>query len=207
MKTERLSLTSSGDVLNLRLESPPENRTDTLFFKELAQMLSYIEHTPDVRGLIISSRGRHFSSGADIAELLELLAVSGKGGNSPLNSHSMDLFNGLRRKPFPVVCAIQGCCLGSGLELALACHYRIATGNALFGLPEVGYGLMPGCGGTVYLPGLIGTGKSIDFILGSHNLLAEDALRIGLIDMVVKKDELLGTARKFITCKTARPPL
>lgn len=198
MITDRLSLTIIEDIHHLQLTAPPVNRTDSQFFTEFSAILNHLNGEKDVRGLIISSLGRHFSSGADIDELIQKLGQENSSGQAIATQHSLTLFNNLKTKPYPVVCAIQGCCLGSGLELALACHYRIATKNAFFSLPETSFELMPGCGGTVYLPQLIGVGKSIEMILGESNLLAEDARKIGLIDMVVQKGELLAMARNLI---------
>lgn len=198
MKTQRLSLSIHEDCYHLRLTAPPENRTDAGFFDDLQVLLNRLDTQNNVRGLIISSLGRHFSSGADICELMHHLGKGEAREQHTAQFHS-NLFNRLKTKSYPVVCAIQGCCLGSGLELALACHYRIASSNALLGLPETSYRLMPGCGGTVYLPQLVGLGKSIEIILGENNLLAEDAVKIGLIDMVVDKKDLLPTAVRIIS--------
>jgi enoyl-CoA hydratase len=109
-----------------------------------------------------------------------------------------DSFSALPALPFPVVAAIQGCCLGSGLELALACHFRVAAKNAVLGLPEAGFGLMPGCGGTVRLTRLAGYQKAMRYILTGESLLAEDALKEGIVDAVVDKEELEGAAKRII---------
>ncbi len=198
MKTERLSLSKLEDYHHLRLIAPPENRTDSQFFKELDVFLNHLDTEENVNGLVISNEGRHFSSGANISELIQILGKGEAQEQQVARLHS-NLFNRLKKKPFPVVCTIRGCCLGSGLELALACHYRIASNKALLGLPETGYQLMPGCGGTVNLPQLVGIGNSIEMILGGNNLLAEDAVKIGLVDMVVNKADLLPTALKILS--------
>lgn len=208
MHTERLKLSQLNDeekIYHLLLTAPPENRTDRAFFEDLAQILDHLYLESDVRGLIISSQGRHFSSGADIQELTEQLSRDINKGQRIAQEHTLTLYNSLKRKPYPVVCIIQGCCLGSGLELALACDYRIANKNALLSLPETSYSLMPGCGGTLYLPQLVGVAKSIELILRNDNLLAEDALEIGLIDMIGPKGELFSIALDLVKAKNVHP--
>jgi len=97
-----------------------------------------------------------------------------------------------------VVAAISGCCLGAGLELALACHYRVSAPSAVFSLPEATFGLMPGCGGTVRLPALVGVGRAIELSLSGRTIGADEALACGLVDMVVEKKALLSTAVRTI---------
>ena len=96
---------------------------------------------------------------------------------------------------------IRGCCLGAGMELALACHYRIAEKNAVFSLPEVTYDLMPGCGGTIRLPKLIDKGKAVEMILSGHTVLADEAKALGLIDRVVPKKMGQRAALEYIHCQ------
>jgi enoyl-CoA hydratase/carnithine racemase len=198
VRPKRVIMHHRGDILHLELCSPPANMTDHLFFEELSKILSGLSRYPETRGLILSGQGRHFSSGADIEELKDRLELPYATTLEELRSHSLASFQGLASLPFPVVAAIQGCCLGSGMELALSCHYRICTKNALFSLPEARFGLMPGCGGTVRLTQLVGVGKAIDLILSGRNLLAGDALRLGLVDLITGKKDLLDTAVRFI---------
>jgi enoyl-CoA hydratase/carnithine racemase len=204
VRPQRVIVHHRGDILHLELCSPPGNMTDHLFFEELSKILSNISRYPATKGLILSGRGRHFSSGADIEELKGRLELPSATTLEKLRSHSLTSFQGLANLPFPVVAAIRGCCLGSGMELALSCHYRICTKNALFSLPETRFGLMPGCGGTVRLPQLIGVGKALDLILSGRNLLADDALRLGIVDLITDKGDLLDTAARLIE-KLRRP--
>lgn len=189
---------SDKDIQILELCSPPANLTDHLFFEEMAEIITILDTTKDCKGLIVRGQGRHFSSGADIEELIDRLGHDDQGTMLELNSRSLSIFTRLSQLPFPVVAVIQGCCLGSGLELALACHYRIAAKNALFSMPETGYGLMPGCGGTRRLPELVGVGKSIEMILSGENYLAEDAQQMRLVDITVERKDLLDTAIEII---------
>jgi len=97
----------------------------------------------------------------------------------------------------PVICAVNGYALGGGLELAMACHIRIASDNARFGLPEVSLGLIPGYGGTQRLPQLIGKGRALELILSAGMIPSGKALNYGLVNHVVSQEELLDTATKI----------
>ena len=114
----------------------------------------------------------------------------------------------LRRRQFNknilVVAAIGGCCLGAGLELALACHYRVCATNATLGFPESSFGLMPGCGGTIRLPALVGRAAAMRMILDAQSVRAEEARAMGLVDVVVHKRELTRSAAALIRSATRR---
>lgn len=198
MGSKRLELQKKGNILYLELTAPPANQTDHLFFQELSDIMPKLSEYDDVRGLIIYGSGRHFSSGANIVELKDRVQKKDACATRELMKQSVDLFYTIYKSPYPVVAAIQGCCMGSGLELALSCHYRVATKNGLFSLPETTFGLMPGCGGTIHLPPLLGLSKSIQLILSGDSLLAEDAKAIGLIDLIVDKKDLIGSCEKMI---------
>jgi enoyl-CoA hydratase/carnithine racemase len=198
MPPQRLLLHRSDTLLHLELCSPPANKTDHLFFEELSRIIVDIRHNLGIQGLILSGRGRHFSSGADIDDLKDRLGKNRAAARAEVTSRSLGAFYFFSQLPFPVVAVIQGCCLGSGMELALSCHYRICAKNALFSLPEAGFGLMPGCGGTIRLPQLVGTGKAIELILSGRSLLAEDALDLGIVDLIADKKDLMNAARGLI---------
>jgi len=198
VNNKRLQLRKEGNIFFLTLTAPPANPTDHLFFQELTDIMPVLTGDDCPYGLIIYGSGRHFSSGADIDELKTEMRQDNSYTASQHMKRSIDLFNGINELSYPVIAAIRGCCLGSGLELALSCHYRIATKNGLFALPETTYGLMPGCGGTIRLSHLIGRAKAIEMILSGNGCLAEDGLQIGLIDRIVDKCELLTTAEQII---------
>ena len=149
MAASRLSLEQEGRIARLILDAPPSNPTDAAFFDELARLAAESLPRLDVDGLVIRGRGRHFSSGANVAQLEALLAASGSQGAAPALLEHARALSRIESLPFPVVAAIDGACLGSALELALACRFRVATDSALLGLPECTFGLVPGCGGTV----------------------------------------------------------
>ena len=199
MNRERLHLHREANIFYLELIAPPANQTDSIFFQELADIIPQLyDDSKKIRGLIIYGQGRHFSSGANIDELKEQITKRDEQTSAELMSRSVNLFNKLAELPYPVIAAIQGCCMGSGLELALACHYRVATKNALFSLPETTYDLMPGCGATIRLPRLVGLANAIKIILSGNSFLASDGFEIGLIDHIADKKSLLATAKTMI---------
>jgi enoyl-CoA hydratase/carnithine racemase len=161
-----------------------------VFFDELARIANSLA-VMNVRGLIVRGTGRHFSSGANVDELRSGFDTAALVNNS-------DSFSILTSLPFPTVAAIHGCCLGSGLELALACRFRVADRNAVLGLPEATFGLLPGCGGTVRLTKIAGYQNAIRLILTGESMLASDAHARGLIDAVVDKSEVEAAAVRFV---------
>lgn len=146
-------------------------------------------------GLVVFGDGKNFCAGADIAEF-----STGKFKHEPdLNMvlESMDAFEN------PLIAAIDGVALGGGLELALTCHWRIASPKAMVGLPEVHLGLLPGAGGTQRLPRLIGVEKALDAMISGRNIKAEEALELGIIDSVVKSpfvshEDVVDNALDFV---------
>lgn len=178
----------------LILSRPPKNEMDAVFFAELSNFLKNILPELKVKGLIITGEGRHFSSGANVSELAEFAQKKAFS----YFENNINYLESLSLCPFPVIAIINGLCLGSAFELALACHYRLASQHALFGLPEITFDLMPGCGGTYFLPKLIGTPKAIDLILSGRSVLADEALQLGIIDMIADKNNLKDTALQLI---------
>lgn len=158
-----------------------------------------------VGGIIISGAGeKSFVAGADIAEFASL--DSAKGEQLARNGQRL-VFNQIENGNKPVIAAINGFALGGGLELALACHIRIASDNAKMGLPEVSLGLIPGYGGTQRLTQLVGKGKAMEMILTADMVTAEEALQIGLVNHVVSQDNLLTKAEDIMNRILLRAPL
>jgi E-phenylitaconyl-CoA hydratase len=151
-------------------------------------------------GIITGAGDRAFSVGADIKTMLPEIKKS-KGQPSagpPTIMRGLDLWK-------PLIAAINGACLGGGLEIALACDLRIASENATFGLPEVTLGLIPGWGGTQRLPRVVPLANAAELLLTGRPIVALDALRIGLVNKVVPLEELMPTARQIaeILCRPA----
>ena len=160
---------------------------------------------PAVGGIILTGAGsKAFVAGADIKELSELDEV---GGLNLATEAQSKVFNLIEQGQKPVIAAINGFALGGGLELALACHIRIASENAKMGLPEVSLGLIPGYGGTQRLPRLIGKAKALELILTGDMIEAGIAHKLGLVNHVVPAEFLLNTAIVLLQKILTRSPL
>ncbi len=176
----------SHHVARLTLHNPPANALGTSLLKELDQVLSDVEEDSYVRVVIVTGSGRFFCAGADLSELARLNTAH---GGSEFAMRGQMLLNRIERSAKPVIAAINGTCLGGGLEIALACHIRVAAAGAVLGLPELKLGLIPGFGGTQRLPRIIGPTRAADMILTGDSLSAEEALNIGLVSRVVPSHE------------------
>lgn len=186
-----LTVTISNTVARITLENPPANVLSAALLKDLGQSLDQVENDGAVRVVILTGSGRFFCAGADIQELVHLNTVQ---LGTEFAERGQELFNRIERFPKPVVAAINGTCVGGGLELALACHIRIAAAEAMLALPEVKLGLMPGFGGTQRLPRIVGSSKAIEMILTADSISAEEALKIGLLNRVVPVQKVLAEA-------------
>lgn len=186
-----LQWTIENSVGRLVMNQPPSNTMTIAFFRDLGRLLEELTARPEKpRAIIISGSGRHFSSGADIGELLNLADE----GTLQANSRT---FLMLEQLNIPVIAAIRGVCLGSALELALFCHFRICSDDAVFGLPESTYNLMPGIGGTAKVSALAGKAKALEIVLRGNTFPASDALDTGLVDAIVPKKKLMDFAEDF----------
>jgi len=192
-----LRLEQEGDLAVLFLCAPPRNLMDGPFFEALTGLVRDVLPDLPVAGLVVRGSGRHFSAGADVAAL-KALADRDDGDAPRVLRENAAAFTGLERLPYPTVAAVDGACLGSGLELALACTWRLSTPSALYAAPEASFGLVPGCGGTVRLPERIGVGPALDLILTSRYVDAEEALRLGIVDGVVPREDLGPAAARLV---------
>jgi enoyl-CoA hydratase len=171
---------------------------------EIGAAAAEIGARDDVWGAIVTGSGeKAFVAGADISELASVDAAeavrTSRAGQAA--------FRALELSRKPVIAAVNGFALGGGCELALACHIRIASENAQFGLPEVKLGLIPGYGGTVRLPRLIGKGRALEMMLSASFIKADEAYRIGLVNRVVPQAELMETARTLLRSILANGPV
>jgi len=184
-------LTISHHIARITLHNPPANVLNPAVLKELDVSWSEMEQDPYVRVVILTGSGRFFCAGADIHELTHLNSVH---AGTEFSLRGQALLNRIERSDKPVLAAINGACVGGGLELALACHIRIAAMDALLGLPEIKLGLIPGFGGTQRLPRVVGPSKAAEMILTGQTITAEEALKIGLVCRIVPSQELLTQA-------------
>jgi enoyl-CoA hydratase/carnithine racemase len=182
-------LTISHHVARITLHNPPANVLNRSVLKELDLVLNELEEDEYVRVVVVTGTGRFFCAGADINELAHLNTVH---GGSEFAAHGQSLLNRIERSDKPVLAALNGTCVGGGLELALACHIRVAAEGVMLALPEIKLGLIPGFGGTQRLPRIVGSSKAAEMILTGDCLSAEEALRIGLLSRVVPLHELIA---------------
>ncbi|EJL6397140.1 fatty acid oxidation complex subunit alpha FadJ [Vibrio navarrensis] len=184
----------------LAIDVPNEkmNTLQAAFADEMTEIFAQLKDSSGVKGLIVHSlKPDNFVAGADV-RMLE--ACKSAAEAESLASQGQTLFQQLSDLPYPVVAAIHGPCLGGGLELALACDYRVCTDAdaTRLGLPEVQLGLLPGSGGTQRLPRLIGLLPSLDLILTGKQLRAQKAKKLGVVDACVPATILLDVAKQFI---------
>jgi len=172
---------------------------------ELADVISYAATTDEVRGVLLTGTGeKAFVAGADISEFSD---YDGEQGEALARNGQEQVFNAIEACPKPIVAAINGFALGGGLELALACHIRIAAENAKLGLPEVSLGLIPGYGGTQRLTQVVGKGRAIEMIATADMITAAQAEKIGLVNHVVPQAELIAKAEELLNKIKLRAPL
>lgn len=180
------------------------NALNARVIQELGDAFDALRDDREVRGVILTGAGeKAFVAGADIGELATMGPVSGV----EVSRQGQRVLLDIERFPKPVLAAVGGYALGGGCELALACHLRIASENARFGLPEVGLGIIPGYGGTVRLARLIGLGRAIEMTLTGEMVGAEKAEAIGLVSAVAPRAQLLDRAKELIRKITRNGPL
>src|SRR6267143_67710 len=176
--TKSVDLDRRGRVAVLTVNNPPVNALSQHVRQGLHEGLKQAISDSDAQAIVIVCAGRTFIAGADITEF-------GKPPTEPSLHTVLDLIEG---SPKPVVSAIPGTALGGGLEVTLACHYRVGVKDARFGLPEVKLGILPGAGGTQRLPRVVGIEKSLQMMVSGDPIRADEALRVGLIDETVQGD-------------------
>lgn len=188
-----LELQVESGVALLTLNNPPANSLTSQLLADFLHMLDRAE-LEGARAVVIVGAGRVFSTGVDPAELGAL----GSAEEYRLRSRQgQELLRRIERARAPLIAAINGLCLGGGMELALACHLRFCSTRARLGLPEVQLGIIPGLGGTQRLPRLVGVSRALDLILTGDTIDAERALQIGLVDRIVSRREVLMEALAF----------
>jgi enoyl-CoA hydratase len=181
------------------------NALNKATLEELHTAFSDAFNNPAVGGIIITGAGQKaFVAGADISEFKD---IGAEGGGGIARQGQTLVFDVIENGNKPVIAAINGFALGGGLELAMACHIRVASENAKMGLPEVTLGLIPGYGGTQRLTQLVGKGKALEMILTADMISAADALQYGLVNHVVSQENLLEKAEELLNKILLRAPL
>ncbi|HEX6847035.1 MAG TPA: enoyl-CoA hydratase-related protein [Chitinophagaceae bacterium] len=194
-----------NNVLTITINRPDKlNALNKDVFTDLDKALNDIEKNPEVKSVIITGAGpKAFVAGADISEFkgyskTEAVAMAKRG---------QDIFSKIERCNKPIIAAVNGFALGGGCELSMACHFRIAGENAKFGQPEVNLGLIPGYGGTQRLVQLIGKGRALELLMSANMIDAHTALQYGLVNSVVKQEELLAKATSVLELINTKAPL
>jgi enoyl-CoA hydratase len=190
----------TGSTGRITLVNPPTNALVRPDFADKEELLAFFED-PELKAVILQGQGRHFCSGADPAGLAE-----GLRDNRSLREaldKAKELLQIISFAPVPVAALISGSCLGGGLEIALACHFRFASKTAMFGFPECGHSLMPGIGGTVASGHLMARRQLIDLILSGRMIGAEEAQQIGLVDFIGAGKTIEQEALRFLDSLTA----
>jgi len=194
MSFENIIVTAENGIGQITINRPSKlNALNRATIQELHYAFENLESNSDVRVIIITGEGeKAFVAGADISEFASFTIQEGAQLAAQGQELLFDFVENLKK---PVIAAVNGFALGGGLELAMACHFRIASDNAKMGLPEVSLGVIPGYGGTQRLPQLIGKGRAMEMIMTAGMISAEEAHRIGLVNHVVPQSELLDFTR------------
>lgn len=181
-------------VATLTIDHPPVNSFNTQVMVELNEAIDQLLADDGVRAIVITGGGTNaFVAGADIPEILRMLDQP--GALRMASEAGQGLFMKIERADKPIIAAIDGFCLGGGLEIAMACHIRICSDRSRLGQPEINLGIIPGWGGTQRLPRLVGRGNAIELILTGDMIRAQEAYRIGLVNKVVPAGAVLKEAR------------
>jgi 3-hydroxyacyl-CoA dehydrogenase len=196
-----IEYTVSDGACVLRLSVPPLNTITFLLLNELRAALGRANLDPEVQGIILTGQSDHFSAGADVGLFKGLASAEEAVRTSRL---FQEAFQAVEDSPKPVVAAVAGRVMGSALELAMACHFRVCPMSARFSMPEVTLGINPGAGGTQRLPRLVGTEEALNMLLTGDAIDARRARALGLVDAIGEGGDLLESARTAL--RSARGP-
>ncbi|MFT6064943.1 MAG: enoyl-CoA hydratase [Polaribacter sp.] len=196
MKFDNILVEKNNALAQITINRPKKlNALNSAIIYELSEAFQLLEEDKNIKVIILTGAGdKAFVAGADISEFVHF---SVDEGGSLARKGQEILFNFIENLSKPVIAAINGFALGGGLELAMACHFRIASDNAKMGLPEVSLGVIPGYGGTQRLPQLVGKGKAMELIMTASMIPADDAKNCGLVNHVTTPEELLPLAEKL----------
>jgi enoyl-CoA hydratase len=197
-----LSFALAEGIGHLEFSQPPSNEMTLEFFSEFRTVTERMSGLKEMKALVVSGKGRHFSSGAKLPELLHLAGQPAEQGSSETGIEKILEENNrsflfLEEMKIPVISAIRGVCLGSALEMILFSHFRFCGEDAVFGLPESTFNLIPGIGGISRIYALAGTATSLEIALRGNTFPAEEALRLGLVDAILPRKEVVRMAVEF----------
>jgi enoyl-CoA hydratase len=192
-------------ILTITINRPDKlNALNRQVFEDLDMVITEFLTDPGVHSAIITGSGaKAFVAGADISEF----PLDTTAGGAALAKKGQDVFSRIEQSPKPIVAAVNGFALGGGCELAMACHFRVASENARFGQPEVNLGLIPGYGGTQRLTQLVGKGKAMELMMTAHLIDAAEAKTLGLVNHVTTAETLLDHTRQILSVIGTKSPL
>jgi enoyl-CoA hydratase len=205
MSYQTLLTSLENGIFTVTINRPEKlNALNKDVFKDLEKVLQEITQNNEIKSVIIAGSGnKAFVAGADITEFGGLTVEEGKA----LARTGQDIFFKIENCSKPIVACVNGFALGGGCELAMACHFRIASENAKFGQPEVNLGLIPGYGGTQRLTQLIGKGRAIELLISGQMIDAATALQYGLVNYVVPQEELMNKAIGILNTINTKAPI
>lgn len=205
MSYQTLLTSLENGIFTITINRPDKlNALSKEVFTDLNNALDEIHSNSEIKSVIITGAGpKAFVAGADISEFGGL----DKKAAMALAKRGQDVFARIENSPKPIVAAVNGFALGGGCELAMSCHFRVASENAKFGQPEVNLGLIPGYGGTQRLVQLIGKGKAMELLLSAHMIDANEAKQLGLVNYVTTAETLLEHTIKILTIINSKAPL
>jgi enoyl-CoA hydratase len=206
MSYNNILVSSKDNIAQVTINRPEKlNALNKETILELHNALGDLEEEDSVRVIIITGAGeKAFVAGADISEFADF---DEEQGAELAREGQRLLFDFIENLSKPVIAAVNGFALGGGLELAMACHFRVASTNAKMGLPEVSLGVIPGYGGTQRLPLLVGKGKAMEMIMTAGMISAEEAKEYKLVNYVVPQEELLSFTESIATKILRNSPL
>lgn len=191
-------------IATITIERPPANALSSGLLRELSAVLDEVENNSEIRVVLIHGEGRFFSAGADIKEFT---TVQSDEEFAKLGEYGQLLFERMEAFPKPIIAAIHGAALGGGLELAMACHFRLVTENAKLGLPELQLGLVPGFAGTQRLPRYVGVARAAEMLFTSDPITGVEAVQYGLANHAFPEEELLDRAYKMAAKIAKKSPV
>jgi len=187
-----VSCTVDGAVATLVINRPPANALTPDLLAELSLVIGQCDEDEAVKSVVLTGTGRFFVAGADIRVLA---AVASSQEGAIIAQQGQAILNRIETLDKPVIAAINGACLGGGLELAMCCHIRLAAEGSRLGQPEINLGIMPGFGGTQRLPRIVGQSKAMELILTGDSISAQEARALGLVSEVIAPEDLLRQAQ------------
>jgi enoyl-CoA hydratase len=206
MEFKTLLFTIEKRIATITINRPDKmNALNKEVIHELSQAFDEVYSNTEIRSVILTGSGaKAFVAGADITEFIELDAA---GGSALAQLGQDTVFNKIENCPKPVIAAVNGFALGGGCELAMCCHFRLASENAKFGQPEVNLGLIPGYGGTQRLTALVGKGKAMELCMTSHMADANEAMAMGLVNHVTPLETLLDRCKEILAIINSKSPM